>query len=94
MGVILSLPVSELRAQADGYLNSEKLLASFAANNLIALYGIETVDEQLSRLIELRFFGGLTVQETARVLGVSPSTVKRLWRLGKGWLHREITEGT
>ncbi len=59
-----------------------------------ALTELAAVDGQLSRLIELRFFGGLTVQETARVLGVSPSTVKRLWRLGKGWLHREITEGT
>ena len=48
VGVILSLPVSELRAQAAGQLNSEQLLASFATDNQIALHAIETIDEQLS----------------------------------------------
>jgi DNA-directed RNA polymerase specialized sigma subunit len=40
--------------------------------------------------VELRFFGGLTVRETAVVLGVSPATVKRSWRTAKIWLHREL----
>jgi DNA-directed RNA polymerase specialized sigma24 family protein len=39
----------------------------------------------------LRFFGGLTVEETAAVLGVSAATIKREWALAKGWLHRELT---
>ena len=58
-----------------------------------ALTDLAAVDRQLSSLIELRFFAGLTCDETARVLGVAPITVKRMWRLAKGWLHREITEG-
>jgi DNA-directed RNA polymerase specialized sigma24 family protein len=42
------------------------------------------------QLVELRFFGGLTVEETAAVLGVAPITVKRDWPLAKAWLYREI----
>ena len=58
-----------------------------------ALTDLDAVDRQLSRIIELRFFGGLTVEETAQVMGVSPITVKRRWRLAKGWLHRHIVQG-
>ena len=58
-----------------------------------ALTELASVDQELSRVIELRFFGGLTVAETAHVLDVSPTTVKRHWRLAKGWLHREISKG-
>ncbi len=47
-------------------------------------------DEQLGRLVELRFFGGLTVDETARVLGVSPRTVSNDWRMAKAWLRDEM----
>ena len=43
-----------------------------------------------SQLVELRFFGGLTVEETAAVLGVAPITVKRDWALAKAWLYREV----
>jgi RNA polymerase sigma-70 factor, ECF subfamily len=55
-----------------------------------ALETLATVDERKSRMIELRFFGGLTVEETASVLQVSPDTVKRDWRLAKAWLLREL----
>jgi RNA polymerase sigma-70 factor (ECF subfamily) len=55
-----------------------------------ALATLATVDERKSRMIELRFFGGLTVEETASVLQVSPDTVKRDWRLAKAWLLREL----
>jgi DNA-directed RNA polymerase specialized sigma24 family protein len=48
------------------------------------------VDGRKSRVIELRFFGGLSVEETAQVLHVSTDTVKRDWRLGKLWLLREL----
>lgn len=58
-----------------------------------ALTELALIDRQLSRVIELRFFGGLTVQETARVMEVAPVTVKRMWKLAKGWLHREVTKG-
>lgn len=47
-------------------------------------------DEFQSRIIELRFFTGLTIEETAEVLGVSGSTVKREWRIAKAWLHNEL----
>ena len=58
-----------------------------------ALTELASLDTQLSRVIELRFFGGLGVDETAHVLGVAPITVKRMWKFAKGWLHREITKG-
>lgn len=55
-----------------------------------ALDALTAVDARKSRVIELRFFGGLTVEETAEVLRVSPDTVKRDWRLAKLWLLREL----
>ena len=55
-----------------------------------ALRTLATFDERKSRIIELRFFGGLTVHETASVLHVSPDTVMRDWRLAKIWLRREM----
>ena len=55
-----------------------------------ALEALGRVDERKSRVIELRFFGGLSVEETATVLKVSPDTVKRDWRLAKTWLLREL----
>lgn len=55
-----------------------------------ALVHLAAIDNQQSRIVELRFFGGLTVEETAEVLGVSPVTVHREWRVAKAWLHREI----
>ena len=55
-----------------------------------ALEALEKVDVRKSRIIELRFFGGLSVAETADVLHVSPDTVKRDWRLAKLWLLREL----
>ena len=59
-----------------------------------ALGELERLDPGQGRLVELRFFGGLTVEETAEVLGTSPATVKREWAVAKGWLHRALTEGT
>ena len=59
-----------------------------------ALGELERLDPDQGRLVELRFFGGLTVEETAEVLGVSPATVKREWAVAKGWLHRALTSGT
>jgi RNA polymerase sigma factor (TIGR02999 family) len=56
-----------------------------------ALEHLAEIDEQQSKIVELRFFSGLTVEETAEVLGISPATVKRDWSMAKAWLHREIT---
>src|SRR3989454_1357049 len=58
-----------------------------------ALNRLAVLDPQHSRLVELRFFGGLTIEETAEVLGVSPATVKREWRLARAWLYREFHQG-
>jgi len=58
-----------------------------------ALKALATFDERKSRVIELRYFGGLSVEETAVVLKVSPSTVMGDWRLAKAWLQREIGVG-
>jgi RNA polymerase sigma-70 factor (ECF subfamily) len=59
-----------------------------------ALGELERLDPDQGRLVELRFFGGMTVEETAEVLGLSPATVKREWAVAKGWLHRALTRGT
>ena len=56
-----------------------------------ALTRLAVLDPQQSRIIELRFFGGLTIEEVAEVLKLSPATVSREWSLAKMWLHREIS---
>jgi len=55
-----------------------------------ALEKLAALDSQQSRLIELRFFGGLSIEETAVVMGVSPATVKREWMTARAWLRREM----
>jgi RNA polymerase sigma factor (TIGR02999 family) len=55
-----------------------------------ALRRLETLDTQLAAIVELRAFGGLTIDEAAHVLKVSPSTAKRGWRTAKAWLNREL----
>lgn len=58
-----------------------------------ALNKLETIDAEKSRMVELRFFSGLSVEETAEVMGVSPRTIDRQWQTAKAWLHREISAG-
>ncbi len=55
-----------------------------------ALNRLANLDSQQSRLVELRFFGGLSIEETAVVLGISPATVKREWATARAWLQREM----
>jgi RNA polymerase sigma factor (TIGR02999 family) len=55
-----------------------------------ALSTLAALDAQQARLIELRFFGGLSIEETAVVLGISPATVKREWATARAWLRREM----
>jgi len=55
-----------------------------------ALEELSELDPRHARVIELRFFGGLTVQETAEVLGSSPATVKRDWTVARSWLYRRL----
>jgi len=58
-----------------------------------ALEKLAAMDARKARVIELRFFGGLDLDETAEVLGVSSPTVQREWRAARAWLHRILTEG-
>ena len=59
-----------------------------------AITALSALDPEQGRIVELRFFGGLTVEETAEVTGVSPATVKREWATAKLWLRHEIAKGT
>jgi RNA polymerase sigma factor (TIGR02999 family) len=58
-----------------------------------ALTRLAEMDPEQARVVELRFFSGLTVEETAHVLGRSPRTIKREWRLAKAWLHGHLQSG-
>ena len=58
-----------------------------------ALIRLAEIDPQQARLVELRFFGGLSIEETAGVLEISPATVKRNWNVAKAWLARELRRG-
>ena len=55
-----------------------------------ALRELEALDPRQGQIVELRFFGGLSIEETAQVLGISPATVKREWAIAKLWLEREL----
>jgi len=56
-----------------------------------ALNVLAEIDPRKAKVVELRFFGGLDVKETAEVIGISPDTVMRDWRLAKAWLHKELS---
>jgi RNA polymerase sigma factor (TIGR02999 family) len=56
-----------------------------------ALERLAELDPQQGRIVELRYFGGLNIDETAESLGISPATVKRDWAMARAWLHRELT---
>lgn len=90
LAVTLSLPVSELRAQAAGQLNSEKILESHAANNRIALYGIETIDEQLG------LFDGaaetIQVEMLRQAVQFSGITDELFARLINAYLAQDLTD--
>jgi len=58
-----------------------------------ALEKLTAMDARKGRIVELRFFGGLSLEETAHVLGISSPTVQREWRAAKAWLHRMLTSG-
>jgi RNA polymerase sigma-70 factor, ECF subfamily len=59
-----------------------------------ALNALGQIDARKVQVVEMRFFGGLSVEETAEVLKVSPVTVMRDWSAAKAWLYRELTGGT
>ncbi len=76
----------------------DALLAAPAPDGIVdvvaldrALTALAALDPQQARLVELRFFGGLTVEETADALDISPATVKRHWTVARAWLLRELS---
>jgi RNA polymerase sigma factor (TIGR02999 family) len=75
----------------------EALLVADPGQNLVAvddaLRALADVDERKSQVVEMRFFGGLSVEETAEALHISPETVMRDWKVAKAWLSRELTPG-
>ena len=76
--------------------NEEVMSGDSPAEEIIALdealTRLKEIDERQSRIIELRFFGGLTEQEVAQVMKISESTVKRDWRMARAWLTREMKQ--
>jgi ECF sigma factor len=84
---LIPLVYGELRRIAHGYLRGER-----PGHTLLdeALNGLARLDEQQAQIVELRFFGGLSVGDTATALGVSPATVKREWATARAWLSREL----
>jgi RNA polymerase sigma factor (TIGR02999 family) len=56
-----------------------------------ALENLAEIDKRQAEIVELRFFGGLTIEETAEVLNISTATVKRDWEMAKAWLYRELS---
>jgi RNA polymerase sigma-70 factor (ECF subfamily) len=75
----------------------EALLVTAPGQDLVAvddaLRALADVDERKSQVVEMRFFGGLSVEETAEVLHISPETVMRDWKVAKAWLSRELAPG-
>ncbi len=82
-GLMQRVSISDRLAFSDA--KSEELIALDEA-----LVRMSTVDPLMSRITELRYFGGLSVEETADVLGIAPITVMRHWNMAKAWLRREI----
>ncbi len=58
-----------------------------------ALTRLAALGRQQGRIVELRYFSGMSIEETAEVLGISPATVKRDWSMARAWLRRELGEG-
>jgi RNA polymerase sigma factor (TIGR02999 family) len=77
-------------------LEDELILVGDFPAHLLQLNGsldrLSGVDERMARIVELRYFGGLNVEETAKVLSISPRTVKSDWRIAKAWLKRDIED--
>lgn len=72
-------------------LSSERAAEVLAVDE--ALQSLASIDPRKSQIIELRFFGGLTIEETAEVIGASHATIEREWNMARAWLYREIGRG-
>lgn len=80
------------RVTLDGQLIKSQPIDVLALDD--ALYELARLDPQRSRIVELRFFGGLSIEETSAALNLSPMTVKRHWATARLWLHRQMSRAT
>lgn len=75
-------------------LDAAPIVAETRSDDLLALddalQRLGAIDERLARVVECRYFGGMSIEETAAALGTSPATVKRDWTLARAWLNREL----
>jgi RNA polymerase sigma-70 factor, ECF subfamily len=99
--ILVDFARARLRAERGGYkqqvsleeaavVSKEKSADFIALDD--ALKSLAEIDPRKSRMVELRFFGGLSVEETAEALNVSPRTVQREWNLARDWLYRELSK--
>jgi RNA polymerase sigma factor (TIGR02999 family) len=100
--ILVDFARARLRAECGGYKQQVSLEKAAAVSkergaDFIALddalKSLAEIDPRRSRLVELRFFGGLSVEETAEALNISPRTVMREWSLARDWLYRELSKG-
>ena len=89
-GGVQKLPLDEHRALAEGAIGLSRAQADDLMALDDALRALEAISERQSRIVECRFFGGMTNEETAEALGISTATVKRDWRLARAWLFRQM----
>jgi RNA polymerase sigma factor (TIGR02999 family) len=84
-------------AAIDGLLHAAPAEGAEEVEVLLALDGaldrLATHSDRQGRIVECRFYGGMSVEETAEALGISPATVKRGWAMARAWLYRELSEG-
>lgn len=77
-------------------LDEEMLVSDAQSDNVLALhdalYELESIGERLARIVECRYFAGLSIEATAEALEISPATVKRDWTMARAWLHRKLSE--
>ena len=100
--ILVDFARSRLRSKrgsgvSDVPLHDTAVMSTNRAEELLAVHraleGLATVDARKGRVFELRYFGGMSVDETAGAMDISPATVARDWRISKAWLRREIREG-
>lgn len=81
----------ELELTEHAVVSEQRSTELLALDEALAVLGVE--DGRLARIVECRFFGGLTVDETAEALGISPATVKRGWDTARAWLYQRLQNG-
>ena len=86
-GEVVRVPLEDVQVSASAPTNDIDVLELDRA-----LTQLEALDADQGRIVELRYYGGLTIEETAAVMGVSTATVKRDWAMAKAWLYRALTD--